>query len=179
MAAGTGGALLQICQEVCAATSRLMGADFYAALLSGLWKGVFQWAAAMCVPLIIGFVLHRHRLMGAGDTKLLAVLCGIAGHKAVLPLCAFSLLIGGMLSVAVIVRFSGFKVRFRTLAANASKALHDPVFHYDPDLLRTSQSDTSPGLSGGCLRYLLKSGRIHFSVPILGAAIICAASGIW
>lgn len=71
---------------------------FDASRFGGL--GFVNPGLAVLTMTVLGIVLWRLRLFGAGDAKLLASLAAFFGMSGVVPLLLFTVLLGGLLAVA-------------------------------------------------------------------------------
>ena len=72
-------------------------------------------AAGFILPVVLLWPLFRIRALGAGDSKLLAVLGLLMGPHAVLRCLARAFLIGGILSAALLISCGTLKERMRVL----------------------------------------------------------------
>ena len=75
----------------------------YSYLTSGL-RGLFLSALPFLTVMIIGHPFYRHRLFGAGDIKLRALLGAYAGFDGMLPLYFRIFFIGGVIGTGKILR---------------------------------------------------------------------------
>ncbi|MBQ6385892.1 MAG: prepilin peptidase [Lachnospiraceae bacterium] len=122
---------------------------------SGISAGAAEWLAGALMPLAAGLILHRFRLMGAGDAKLLAAIGCMTGPYLLLKITFLSLLFGAVFSLLIMLFFTGFRERFRRLA----------------DYLVLSS------ISGGTPVHYRSGGgalapeEFHFSVPVLMAVM--------
>ena len=123
-----------------------------------IWKsagaGAFLWAAGFFVPFAAGFLLFRFGMMGAGDSKLLAVIGGMIGFRELPGFLLLVFVSGGGLSLLIMAGTCGFRTRFRRLAAYAGRTLQTG------EITSYRKGDSE--------------GLIHFSVPVLMAALLYA-----
>lgn len=66
--------------------------------------GIFVFLAGAGLPLVLLAVLFYFRMLGAGDIKLFAVIGGFMGAEKLLSCMVYSFLLGGAISVLLIIR---------------------------------------------------------------------------
>lgn len=135
-------------------------------LLAGWILGFFCqiYAAGICgaafyllhslMPVVLLFPLFGLGMFGGGDLKLLAILCGFLGWRRGSSCILCSLLIGGVISVYVILRNRIFMERG----------------HYLISYLKRWKSGPP------CDSYIQghkESGAIHFTIPIFLSVLLC------
>ncbi|MDK2807275.1 MAG: prepilin peptidase CpaA [Clostridiales bacterium] len=125
------------------------------ALLYVLKTGFFmQGLAGFILALLVLWPLFTIRVLGAGDTKVLAVLGIFYGYQKILPLIFASFLFGAILSIVKLIRYRNLTLRVQYL------------FHYVKECMKTKQYKKY---------YVAKrdgtSMVIHFSIAILLAHV--------
>lgn len=156
LAGALGGLILRSC-DVYTELAREVGHGGSAGallILKAAWEGVFLWAAGCAVPFAAGFLLFRFGMMGAGDSKLLAVAGGMLGIRELPGFLMLVFASGGGLSLLMMAGTCGFRPRFRKLAAYAGRTLRTG------EITSYRKGDSE--------------GLIHFSVPVLMAALLYA-----
>lgn len=112
------------------------------------WSGVLGFFAGAAVPVLGLFPLFLFRMLGPGDIKILSVLGGLLGCGDVVHLIIISFLMGGVLSLGLLVSCGMLASRIRHFA----------------DYLKTYLKDRKP-------RPYYRTGEqaenIHFTLPIL------------
>ncbi|MBO4395138.1 MAG: prepilin peptidase [Eubacterium sp.] len=100
--------------------------------LQGL-NGVWPWLTGMIVPLFLFYLLHRFRMFGAGDGKLLAAVGAFVGLPRVFFVLFFSLLTGAFLSVIKLLVHRNLRARFEYLCSytNAVISGQKVIPYYD------------------------------------------------
>ena len=78
-------------------------------------NGVWPWLAGMIIPLFLFFLLHRWRVFGAGDGKLLAAVGSVVGVPRVFFVLFFSLVTGAFLSIIKMLFTGQIKTRWEHL----------------------------------------------------------------
>lgn len=78
---------------------------------TGGWKGILQFIAGVLVPLILLMILFFFRMLGAGDIKLFSALGAVMGPVLILKCILYSLLIGAVLSVVMLLSMGILKER--------------------------------------------------------------------
>lgn len=115
--------------------------------------GAAQFFAGAGIPVLWLFFLFYFRMLGPGDIKLLSVLGGMLGYRAGIYLIIFSFLIGGILSLGLLITSGMIQFRFR----------------YFADYFRTYLKDQKR------MPYY-KTGRqaenFHFTLPVLLAVFL-------
>lgn len=61
------------------------------------WQGVLEATAGIGLPIVVLFILHQLRMLGAGDIKLFSVIGGFTGHRIWL-IVLYSFIAGGILA---------------------------------------------------------------------------------
>ena len=109
----------------------------------------------VAVPLILGAVLFRLRMLGAGDIKLLSAIGAIVGCPQILRVIVWSVVFGAAIAAAILIFCGGLASAAERIRrfARESLAAGRPVAYRDG-------SD--------------KSGDFHFSIPVLMAVAVCA-----
>lgn len=140
----------------------LSAAGLTAAVLCHLAEPATFWLcpAGAAVPLLLGWPLFRLHMIGAGDVKLLMALGALTGAADFWPFLAVVLVFGGVLSLVLMLAFSGVKGRLLYFSSWVSRGL------------RTGK--WAPYRTGGTER----TENFHFTVPVLMAAV-CYAGGMF
>lgn len=112
------------------------------------WSGVFGFFVGAAVPVLGLFPLFLFRMLGPGDIKILSVLGGLLGCGDVVHLIIISFLLGGVLSLGLLVSCGMLASRIRYFAVYLKTYLKDrkPRPYY-----RTGE----------------QAENIHFTLPIL------------
>lgn len=71
-------------------------------LARGGLKGFTGSAAGAVIPMIVLFLLYALKMLGAGDIKLMCAIGAIGGTGIVLPVMAYSFLVGGFIALIFI-----------------------------------------------------------------------------
>jgi prepilin peptidase CpaA len=127
-------------------TGLLWGAA-YQLITRGIMGGILFLGGAALPVLLLG-ILYYFRMMGAGDIKLFCVTGGFLGPAACLSCMAAAILIGGVISLAIMLYHRNLGQRLLFFS--------DYIYHYSKEkqwssyLEKTSSAD-----------------RFYFSVPIL------------
>lgn len=80
------------------------------------WGGILPFFIGSSIPIFCLFPLFYFRMLGAGDIKLLSVLGGLLGGRAVLRLIFLSFFFGGILSLGLLVSSGTLIFRLRYFA---------------------------------------------------------------
>lgn len=78
-------------------------------------EGLVNYLGGCILPILLLFILFYFRMMGAGDIKLLSVLCGMVGLKSTIPFIFCSFLFGSILSIGILTISRSWSGRFRFL----------------------------------------------------------------
>ena len=133
--------------------NRLILAGAAAAVILCLLSGCSlpDTAAGAALPLLFPGILFFFRMTGAGDVKLLCVLGAILGFAASRSLILRSFVLGGFQALLVLISRGNAAERFHVLSAYLRNCIRSRKL--------LPYTDRSP------------SGRMHFSVSILGAVL--------
>lgn len=93
----------------------LLGGAIYQIVRLGAWGGVF-FLGGVLFPVIVLAGLFYFRMIGAGDIKLLAALGGFLGGEAIGTCLLLTLLIGGALSLGLMLYRRNLVKRLRYFA---------------------------------------------------------------
>lgn len=122
--------------------------------------GIMSFLAGIAVPFAVSYALFLFRMVGAGDIKLFMALGSVAGFPRNLRIMLWSVICGGIISVFIMWRRTGFMPRFSYL------------FSYLRDFVRT-----------GVRKPYRKEGKsvenFHFTVAIFAAVLALALVRVW
>lgn len=76
------------------------------------FSGIFTFSAGALFPFLVLIILFRFRMMGAGDIKLFCALGGVMGTGEILKCILFSLFLGAVISVAILISNGCISQRF-------------------------------------------------------------------
>jgi prepilin peptidase CpaA len=112
------------------------------------WMGGIVFLGGVGLPLLLLGIVYYFRMIGAGDIKLLCVVGGFLGPSACFSCIAVAILIGGVISLAIMLRRHSISQRILYF----SDYIHSYSIEkqWKPYLKETSEAD-----------------RFCFSVPIL------------
>lgn len=79
-------------------------------------EGIFIWLFGTLLPLVILGILFFFRMLGPGDIKLLCALGGALGPENIGTCILCSLLLGGILSLAIVISCGDIRQRLMYLA---------------------------------------------------------------
>lgn len=74
--------------------------------------GFLEFAAGAILPIAVLFILFLFRMLGPGDIKILSVLGGIIGAKAILLCMFYSFIFGAIFSLVFLIFCGNFLQRF-------------------------------------------------------------------
>lgn len=127
--------------------------------MTGGWGCAARFFTGASMPILLLFPLFYFRMLGPGDIKLLSVLGGLLGLRAIFRLIFFSLFLGSVLSLGILIVTGTFMFRLR----------------YFVDYFRVYAKSRKR-------RPYYKTGRqaenIHFTLPIL-LSVFLYAGGIY
>ncbi len=123
---------------------------------SGSWNGLLESAAGIVLPIVVLFLLHQLRMLGAGDIKLFSVIGGFVGHP-VWVIILYSFIAGGILAA--------IQMLYRRILVDRMKSFWN-YFHtcYQTRQIVPYNSGFDQGNTGN---------TIHFSIAI------CMGYGWW
>ncbi|MDO5702166.1 MAG: prepilin peptidase [Lachnospiraceae bacterium] len=140
-----------------------------AGLAAGAWlafypggQGVREFAAGAAVPAVLGYGLFRLRMTGAGDVKLLTAAGGMTGISGLLNFAFASLLMGGALSLMIIIFCTGVRERAAVMKRYACAFIESRGSGKLPSYRQISEE-----MSG-------TAAEFHFAVPVFMAALLYA-----
>ncbi len=117
--------------------------------------GILSFLGGIAVPFALSYALYLFRMIGAGDIKLFMALGSVAGFPRNVKIMLWSVICGGIISLYIMWRRTGFMPRVAYLAA------------YVRDFIRTGER-----------RPYRKEGKsaenFHFTVAIFAAVLIFA-----
>ena len=115
--------------------------------------GILSFLGGVTVPFALSYVLFLFRMVGAGDIKLLMALGSVAGFPLNVRIMLWSVICGGVISVCIMWRRTGFMPRLAVFVS------------YVRDFIRT-----------GVRKPYRKEGRgdenFHYTVAIFAAVLI-------
>ena len=117
--------------------------------------GILSFLGGIVVPFALSYALFLFRMIGAGDIKLFMALGSVAGFPRNVRIMLWSVICGGIISVCIMWRRTGFIPRLSYLVS------------YVRDFIRT-----------GVRKPYRKEGRsdenFHFTVAIFAAVLVLA-----
>ena len=117
--------------------------------------GILSFLGGITVPFALSYAMFLFRMIGAGDVKLFMALGSVAGFPRNVKIMLWSVICGGIISVCIMWRRTGFMPRLAYLIS------------YVGDFIRT----------GVRKPYRKEGGRaenFHFTVAIFAAVLILA-----
>lgn len=132
---------------------------FASRILSEGWHMIPSFAAGLVFPFLLLAILFVFRMLGAGDIKLFCVLGSMIGVRNILHCILASFVIGGVISLLVMISGGLFRERLRYL-----KAYFFRIFYL---------GQVEPYLRKG-----MEAENIHFTVPVFLSLVLCAGGVI-
>lgn len=120
--------------------------------------GILAYAAGVLLPVALLGAIYYFRMIGAGDIKLLAVICGHLGPAMGLECMIYTFLIGGAISAVLLIKRKNLFSRFFYLKTY--------IFQY------IQTKEWSP-----YIRAEDQDGRFPFSIPVFGGLVITLGQG--
>ena len=117
--------------------------------------GILSFLGGITVPFALSYALYLFRMIGAGDVKLFMALGAVAGFPGNVRIMMWSVICGGIISVCIMWRRTGFIPRLAYLIS------------YVRDFIRTGVRKPYRKEGGGAENF-------HFTVAIFAAVLVLA-----
>jgi prepilin peptidase CpaA len=137
----------------------LVAAELVGGLIFQLYifgpMGILSFLGGIAVPFILSYALFLFRMIGAGDIKLFMALGAVAGFPLNVRIMLWSVICGGIISVCIMWRRTGFMPRLSYLIS------------YVRDFIRTGVRKPYRKEGGGAENF-------HFTVAIFASVLVLA-----
>lgn len=137
----------------------LVAAELVGGLIFQLYifgpMGILSFLGGIAVPFILSYALFLFRMIGAGDIKLFMALGAVAGFPLNVRIMLWSVICGGIVSVCIMWRRTGFMPRLSYLIS------------YVRDFIRTGVRKPYRKEGGGAENF-------HFTVAIFASVLVLA-----
>ena len=137
----------------------LVAAELVGGLIFQLYifgpMGILSFLGGIAVPFILSYALFLFRMIGAGDIKLFMALGAVAGFPLNVRIMLWSVICGGIISVCIMWRRTGFMPRLSYLIS------------YVRDFIRTGDRKPYRKEGGGAENF-------HFTVAIFASVLVLA-----
>lgn len=141
----------------------LVAAELFAGFVYQLYvfgpMGILSFLGGIVVPFALSYALFLFRMIGAGDIKLLMALGSVAGFPRNVKIMLWSVICGGIISVCIMWRRTGFVPRLTYFVS------------YVRDFIRTGER--KPYRKDG-----KSAENFHFTTAVFAAVLVLALTHI-